>query len=782
MRQFSRNVLRLSLAGRGSFFGAVFIIALGVFCYVSMTDTLRNLSGQVNAYYESAALADGFAAVAGIPEADLERLAELPGIGTVSGRMAADLRLLADGQEELVTVHLLSYDEADALNCLALSGEFTDETNGLFLGVRMADICGYEPGEPLRILSGGTTRSFSFAGTVSAPDYIYSIPPGGAMIPDGEIYDIACIRKEEMRELLGGQALLQELAFTLEPGYTWDDVKGELSETLDPYGVSLLCAREDQTSYRMVAEEMDQLTSMGILLPLMFLSISVFMLYVVRKKRIENDRSLLGTMKAFGLTDGEMLAAYLLEGAVIGAAGAVLGGVTAGALGRYMFAMYVDFFNLPDTVYHDFLSTRLAGLVLACATGLAASFFGVCEILRIAPAQAMRAGTPSVIRGKRLPEVILRILGPMERFGVRSILRNPFRAFLIALAVGFPFSMTSVLFSYGPAADTLFLDRYEKIQVYDLQLSLDAPVSPLRAAEAGLALEGVSESEPAFIGTISLSHENHSEFAVLYALKPDSDFWHITDIYGAHFAIPEHGIILNTRYAEKLHIRAGDTLTVRVPGLTAGSVQIPAAAVISESTGSGCYLSLEAFPDLFGVSPAANTVLLRTKPGQLSGVKQALLETSRVAWLADTDKIVASYRSMLESMNFMVDMFAVLSVAAGGVLIYQISMINLRERMTELGTLLVLGKTERELGRMLLFEQAVYFLLGILLGIPGSRGIKYLIETVMISDNYTMDIRMDPASFAAAFLICLAIAAAAFFAEFRFVSQISLTEILKERE
>lgn len=781
MGRFRRNVFRLAKQNKGSFLGAAFIIAIGVFIFVAMMDTLRNLKDQVDAYYRSSSLASVFAQVSGISEAELNRLKEIPGIARVSGKMAEDVRLLARGQEEIVTVHLLSYEEKDSLNRLSLSSAFSGRED-LYLGGRMAGIYGYEKGEPLTLLWGGKGVDFTYAGACHGPDYIYSIPPGGAMVPDGEVYDIACIEKERMEELTGRKDSLNELGFTLMPGYSYEQVRYPLLERLQPYGLISLTYREDQASYDMVQGEIKELISMGTVLPLMFMAISVFMLYIVLKKMIDRDQSLIGTMKAFGLTDWELMSAYLLEGAAVGVFGAVLGGILAVPFGRYMFDMYVDFFNLPDTVYHSYWSSRAAGLLIALGTGAAAVFLGVKDILSIAPAQAMKARAPAATGALPIPAFLLRRMGTLEKMGCRSIARNPFRGFLIVLAVGFPFSMSSVLFSFQKIADQIYMDQFEMVQVYDLQLSLDTYTSPVRAVQGGEFLDGVEEGEAVCTISAELKNENLSEFVMLYGLNRGSELWKIMDLHRNFFEPPERGLILNNRIAKKLHVQKGDMVEVVCPGMTVNDVKVPVTEVISESLGNGCYMSLDSFENVFQTRNGANTVLLKTSKGKTEEVKKRLMDTSRVAWLVDAKKIVKSYRAMMGSMLAMINMFALLTVASGGILIYNISMINIRERVNEFGTLMILGESNREMSRLLLFEQMIYFAAGILAGIPGSYGVKLLIEKLVISDSYTIELTVSPGSYGAAFLICLGITLLACWAEVRFIGKICLTEILKERE
>ncbi|MCB7064699.1 ABC transporter permease [Enterocloster citroniae] len=781
MRHFRRNVFRLAGQNKGSFVGAVLIIAIGIFIYVAMMDTLRNLRDQVEEYYRTSSMADVFAQVSAISHAELERMKEIPGIAQVSGKMAEDVRILAKGQQEIVTVRLLSYDAGDALNRLILSEGFKAH-DSLYLGGRMAGIYGYDKGEPLKLLWGGRGVDFSFAGICHAPDYIYSIPPGGAMIPDGEIYDVACIEKKRMEELTGRQDSLNELGFSLKPGYTYEDVRFQLAQGLQPYGLVSLASKEDQGSFNMVDGEMHELISTGTVLPAMFMCISVFMLYVVLKKMTDRDQTLIGTMKAFGMTDRELMGAYLLEGALVGAGGAVLGSVLAAPFGKYMFDMYVDFFNLPDTVYHNYMDSRINGLLIALGTGLAAVFLGVRDILSITPAQAMRARTPSGAGNLPVPGFLLKRLGAMEKMGCRSIARNPFRGFLLILAIGFPFSMASVLFSFNGVADQMYMDQFDKVQVYDLQLSLDRYVSPVKAAQSGGVLEGVEESEAVCTVQAEIKNENLSEFVMLYGLNPRSGLWRIMDNENNFYEPPDRGLIINSRIADKLHVKKGDMVRINCPGMTVEAVPVLVVQVIEESLGSGCYMSLGSFEQVFHTEPAANTVLLKTKAGKTESLKAEMLKTSRVTWLVDTKKITDSYRDMMGSMMAMIHMFAILAVASGGILIYNISMINIRERVTEFGTLMVLGESNREISRLLLFEQMAYFAVGILAGIPGSMTIRRMIQQMVMSDSYTIRIKISPGSYMAAFFICMGITLLACAAEMRFIDRIRLTEILKERE
>lgn len=826
MKQFSKNIRRLALKSRASFIGAVLIIGIGIFCYVGVSDTMKNLETQVDTYYDDYGLADIFATVEAIPASDLARLCEIPGIETVSGKLSADLRMLGPDQEELVTVHLMSYDPDDTLNRLRIqalrpttAAESTGEkrtkrnetedrvdvtvasssgtdigssalsqagTDALYLGSRMAEVYDYPEGTELRIVYDGKVKHLSYAGRCSAPDYIYSIPPGGAMIPDGEVYDIACIDLRDMKDLMGMGDVRNELGFRLKPGYRYEDVRYALRAELERYGLQSLTKRADQTSYDMVDGELHELMSMCVLLPLIFMSISVFMLYVVLRKMIDQSRPMIGTLKAMGMTDRELMQAYLAEGAIAGFIGALLGDLTAGGFGRFMFEMYVDFFNLPYPRYHDYLSTRLTGGLIAILTGIAAVYVGVRAILKIDPAQAMRSAAPAHTSGRlgrRVADFTARQpMSALRRLGLRAVFRNPMRGFLIILSIAFPFSMSTVLLSFDTVADSMYTDQFKKIKLYDLEISLDHYTDPHQAAEAADAIDDITYAEPLSILTAALRADNRTEYTLLYGIEKDSRLWHITDMYGQRYVPPTGGLILNWRTADKLKVRTGDTIELSCPALSEQYIRVPITQVIYENVGGAAYTDIESIQRMLSSVTPVNTIIASIRPGSMQSVKDALSEAAHVTWVADAQKTLQAYLDMMKSMKAMIYMFALMSIVTGGILIYNISMINLRERLTELGTLQMLGADDAEIRNMLRCEMCIYFLAGLLLGLPGSRCIKYLLEHVLVSDSYKIDMHVTMPAYLITFLICLLMAMLTVWMEMRAVRRISLTEVLKERE
>ncbi len=780
MKSFRKNVLRLALQNKTTVIGSMIIIAIGIFTMIAMFDTLQNLRGQIEQYYEDNDLADVFITVRGMSHDDVTRLEDIDGVATAGGKLSCDVRMLCEGQEEVVSVHLMSYDQSSGVNRLTPDGNVNEES--IFIGDRMSVFYGFSEGDPINIIINGENVPFRYAGVVKAPDYIYSVQTEGAMVPDGELYDIACISASRMEELMSMAGYWNELGLILDEGVELDDVRHELSAALEPYGLISMIDRNKQISTDMISGEMDELVTTGTVLPMLFMGISVYMLYMSLKKMIDRDQSLIGSMKAFGMTNSELLGAYMIEGLAIGAAGALIAWVTAIPFGKFMFDLYLQFFTLPDSVYHNYWNTRLLGLAIALATSLLAVLLGVRRVLGITPAMAMKSRSPAIVRAVHLPAGLTRHLNAFHRMELRSIIRNPVRGLLVVLAVAFPFSMASVLFAMTPTINVMLDEQFGKVMRYDMELTVDSFADPHELAQAGLQLEYVTQAEAVCALPIEVRHDNLAEFGMLYGLNEGSDMWRIMAQGGEVLDPPKNGLILNTRMAKKLDLREGDTVKVDLSSLGMTDLELPVAAIITEIFGGACYVDLQSFPHQLGLPAAANLLLIDVEDGHTADVKAQINETRRITGIIDAQKIVKSYNDTFGSMMIMVDMFSIVAIFAGAVLIYNISMISIRERFTELGTLEVIGAMRGEIEKMLLEENIFYSIFGILLGFPGAYGVKRLLEVVFISDTYSISILIPAKIYLLTAAMCVGMVLIAWRMETRLIRRIDLTDILKERE
>lgn len=781
MGHFRKNIFRAAFKNKGTYIGAVLIIALGIFVYVSMVDTLKNLQSQVEEYYEKNRMADVFAELMYMPSSELEELEEIPGIKKAAGLLSADVRILTEDMDSIISLHLLGYESDMELNQIRIDSPMPPQKDQIFIGEKMMAARGWKAGQEISIIIEGESHRFTIGGNAYAPNYIYTIPPSGAFLSDGSEYDMAVIDAQRLNDIMGRSRSVNEIGFLLDEGYRYEDMKLILSEKLRQYGLRNIQERKNQTSYNMVEGELEELMAIGLSLPLIFMGMSVFMLYVVLKKIIDQDRRLIGTMKAMGFKNHELILPYLAQAILIGLTGSFLGGAFGGYFGRYMFRLYQDFFVLPGSDYKDFLSTRAFGMVIALFSSIFAVFFGVRGITKIQPAEAMRAASPKILRQFAGFDDALHKLHTMEKMGIRSIFRSFPRTALIALAIAFPFGMSSVLLSFDTILDNLFFVQFERVQVYDLKVSLEKFTTPSRAKDALSGIEGVSETESYCEIPVILRFQNHSDYAILSGLSRGSLMHRIYAMDKRYYEPSGEGLIINERIAKKLGAKEGDRIEISSGYLPEKSSKIMIKKIIGETFGRGCFIDLNAVEEYLYIEKPVNTILINAERGRLKEVKEALIKSSGIFSIADTENMLRTYRERLGSMRFMMDTFIFMTIAAGVILIYNISMISIRERKTEFATLMIMGIKKGEIRRMIFIEQLVYMVLGLIMGFPVAYLCRKFFEAMMVSETYIIEFNIPPFSYVKSFFLCAVILALSTHSILRAIQKIKAVDSLKER-
>ena len=80
-----------------------------------------------------------------------------------------------------------------------------------------------------------------------------------------------------------------------------------------------------QTSHWYLDNELTQLQSVGLILPIVFLTVAAFLLNIVLTRIVAVQREQIAALKALGYTNGELAWHYIKLSWSIGAAGAVFG-------------------------------------------------------------------------------------------------------------------------------------------------------------------------------------------------------------------------------------------------------------------------------------------------------------------------------------------------------------------------------------------------------------------------------------------------------------------------
>lgn len=769
-----------------SYIACVVLMAVGVAMYVSFNMVCVNLSAARDKMYDDQRFADVFAVVRGMPVNAAEDLGRLGGIEKAGASIAADARVVLGGKEEkLITLRIHSFDpnETEPLNAFLLTGGTAPSENEILVGDSFFKANNLKIGDTLKLIVAGKQIRPQISGTALSPEYVYSIPDTGQLMPDNETFGFAYITYGQLATLTGESGLADRLAFKLKQGVGFDDVKYTLEDELAPYGLINLFEQKNQSSAAMLDQEISSMSSVATSLPSVFIMMAVIMLYIMLKRVIEQERGSIGTLKAFGFSDFEVLTHYLCYGLIAGAAGGILGILGGVAMIGGYTSIFLDYFNLPAFSASLDPMLLVRAVAISGASGALGAFMGTRGVLKLNPSEAMRPPAPGAVTGDILGSLpFIRIfLASNGYMAMRNIARSRFRSLFIILGISFSFALIGLMSSYPDMMDKMLVEQFNKVQLYDVKVNLKEPKPYTAALESVYAVDGVSGCEATLEVPCELRHYNRKEGVVITGLADGSRLQKIYDSEGGFYVQPpKGGLILSASLAKKIGAARGDILMAKTIYTGDDEIPLPILGIVNEALGMTAYMEISSLCETLGVPISANSVLIESSNPAV--VKSALESADNVSSVTDKNVTRRVYDEMLVTYSSMFTMMQFAGMAVAYAIIANTSSISMSERKREYATLRVLGMHPREIGKILGFEYWFLTIIGILPGIPLLRAIKAAMANMMDTSLFTIPLSTPLSSYITAAAGCFITVFICNLLSSRQIAGFDMVEVLKERE
>ncbi len=782
-----RKILRDLARTWGQALAIGLVMASGVSLFILSSGMVRSLDESRRTYYERYRFADVFAPVKRAPDRVIEDIQAIPGVSVAEGRVSASILIDVEGVTEPIRGRAVSLPDIGepALNRVFLrSGRMLEprREDEILLSENFADAHGLKPGDVLSATMNGAKREFRIVGIAMSPEFIYTVAPG-EIVPDDRLYGVGWLGREALGFAFDLDGAFNNVVLSLSRGANETAVIRALDRILEPYGATGAYGRDDQLSHKFVSSELDQLRTMGAILPPIFLGVAAFLLNVVIGRLIEIERDQIGLLKAFGYTDWSVIFHYGKYVFVIAAFGAAVGSVLGAWLGRSLALLYLDFFNFPVFVFRadpDVFATAL-GITFA-AMGVAV-FLSVRRAARLSPAEAMRPPAPKdYSRVGSPPGWLKRLLDQPSRMVLRRILREPVRSMLSIIGVG---AATAVLIlgRFNLDAVEAMMDiNFNVADRYDLAVTFVEPQAARTIFEIR-SVDGVLAAEPYRAVPVEMINGVRRHQGLITGLTRDPDLSRPLDSDLAALPLPLSGLLVSSSLAEILDLAPGDAFTVKVQEGRQQTVQLPVSGIAETYLGTPAYMEIRALNEVLEEGHRISGAYVTVDPARRDEVYARLKDMPVIAGVLLKDESKQALEDLLEqnlgTMTFITIIFS--SVIAIGV-IYNTARVAFSERARELASLRVLGFSKGETAFVLLGELAVLAVIAL----PIGCGLGYLLCAWLVdafsSDIYRLPLEISAASYGNAVLTVSIASLISGILVVRDINTLDLVAVLKTRE
>lgn len=545
----------------------------------------------------------------------------------------------------------------------------------------------------------------------------------------------------------------------------------------------------------------NRVDSIAAVFPFIFFLVAALVALTTMTRMVEEERVLIGTFKALGYRRMRIASKYLVYAAVASGAGSLVGIVILSqVLPAVIMKAYGIIYFVPALPLPLPIDPWFAGLAAGLGVGvtLFATWAAVTATLRERPALLMLPRAPKA--GKR---ILLERIGPVWRhlsFSWKVTFRNLFRykKRFIMTVIGIAGCTALLLTGLGlsDAINDIIDKQFGEITKYNATVTLADDISDADEAQVNHLLDddAVVSAHTAvmrqnLLATGPDKKDMHMELVVPEDPGAFDQYVTLRTRAGQEpLALAADGLLLTEKMANELGVGVGDTVTFTeqdaIGNATNDSYEATVSGIVENYVYHYAYMGPKLYEQLMGHAADYRTVLAitTTDPALRASFSSDLLAIDGVKTVAFNDETIDAYRDMMSSVNMIVVVLVVAAAALAFIVLYNLTNINITERMREIATLKVLGFTPREMNAYIFREIFLLAAIGCAVGLVLGVWMESFVVVTAEVDQIMFGRTIHPASFVIAFALTMLFTVLVMLAMRGKLHRIDMVESLKSNE
>lgn len=793
-KAYRRNISRTIGQSMGRYLAIMAIIALGVGFFSGLKVTKPGMVQTGNTYYREQCMYDYMLiSTLGFESKDVDAMREKSYVKAANGSYSVDFIFAGEDDERVIKALSITEDvnklklrkgrmpENDR-ECVLDAGVFSDE----MLGERVV----IGDGNSQETKDSFSYQSYEVVGLVDTPLYI-SIERGTTSLGSGKVggfmflpeggfaldcytemylqtqdsYDIYTEAYEDYIEELQPQveedvhdvavARYEDIQAEIEEMYQSAMGGTELPEIDKPE--TYVFDRSTNIGYMCYDNDTNIVEGVAKVFPIFFFLIAALVCSTTMTRMVDDERGQIGTFRAMGYSNGAIMAKYLIysgSSALIGCVGGFFGGtylfptvIAAAYKMLYDFGAGLEYCFKPDLLVICILVSLL------CSMGTA--YLACGNELRCMPAELVRPKAPA--SGKRIFLEYISFLWRRMKFLHKVTARNVFRfkKRMLMMILGIAGCTALVLTGLGvkDSVSNLAEFQFGDIDTYDIEVTLKEPYSEKLQARLD---EEVGEHIKEQMACQKVAVEYRTDTAVknVYLVAAEENalepFVHFKMLSGKKTYPGLKEVFLSRKIAEIADVKIGDEIALVDPDK--GEITLTVAGVFENYVWHYAYVTPETYETVVGKDYKPNTMYVN-----VNQVSESYEIGANIATLDDvlSVSVISEVKTRVENMMKMLNSVVWLVIGSAGALafivLFNLSNINITERVREIATIKVLGFYSGETGAYVFRENMVLTVMGIVVGLP----LGVWLHAFVMSEIQVDMVAFKTAIFPASYVICV---------------------------
>lgn len=547
--------------------------------------------------------------------------------------------------------------------------------------------------------------------------------------------------------------------------------------------------REDNPSYSNYENDVYIIESVGKVFPVFFFLVAMLVCLTTMTRMVEEQRTQIGTMKALGYGKGAIMTKYIVYSAIASISGAVFGiALCAFVFPEIIYAAYAMMYIVPDLIHVPSVGVWIGVTAVSILCTTFAVVMACYNELRECPAELMRPKAPKVGKRVLLERVtfIWKNLSFTHKVTVRNLFRYKKRIFMTILGIAGCAALTLAGFGLYSSVSVILEKQYNEIFNYDLIVALDTDAGKKAVNEVMTELDENEISEKNLgVYMMNAEYKGISDISLVVTDDPEA----LGEMIllrgrktGEIYEPGNDGVIITELFSEQAELSVGDEFSFYCDGVL---FETKVSAIAENYAMHFIYMTDELYTELSKDDMKANMVFtVMSDDGHEAQDKLAseLMALEGVLAVSFSRTTRETFSDTVENLNYVVILIILCAAALAFVVLYNLTNINITERIREIATIKVLGFYDGEVSAYVFRENVVLSLMGAGVGLAAGIWLHAFVLDVIQTNNIMFARELPFWTFAAAFAMTIFFAVLVNWIMFFRLKKVSMVESLKSVE
>ncbi|MDD6811154.1 MAG: FtsX-like permease family protein [Lachnospiraceae bacterium] len=543
-----------------------------------------------------------------------------------------------------------------------------------------------------------------------------------------------------------------------------DDAQAELNDIEDPDYYVL--TRNSNIGYACYDSDSSIVASVANVFPIFFFLVAALICMTTMNRMVEEQRTQIGVLKALGYGNGVIMGKFMFYAGSAAAVGAVVG--YAGGTWLFPKVIWMGYGIMYDMgelqyLFDGVLAFITLAAALLCSVGTA--YLSCRYELISAPANLIRPKAPK--NGKRIfLERITFIWSRMKflhKVSFRNMIRYKKRFIMMILGISGCTALLVTGLGIKDSIANIADQQYSEIQIYDIGMTFSDPLEEEdRAALSEKTTDIFEAMAYRYEESVDLDFDGQTK-SIYLEIPEDVEeidtFFNLHTQSGEEIPYPSEGeAVITAKMADNLDIQIGDEVVLRDSDLNQLHVKI--SGICENFVYHYIYISKETYQNELGKEPEYKSAYAIVREG--IDVHEAAAEVSEfnhVLSVSVIQDMCDRINNMMKSMDYIVALVIICAGCLAFIVLYNLTNINITERIREIATIKVLGFYAKETADYVFRENLMLTGIGAAVGLLLGKWLHWFVMDQIRIDTVSFRTYISPFSYVISFFLTFVFAA-----------------------